>query len=268
MMDDEASRRAIGMRQPVEAAIEDSGERVPAARHHIPARGWLLLVMLFEDHRGQRGRKRQRTEAGDRRRHRDGDGELLEKLPGNAADEGGRHEHGAKHQCDRDQRATDLGHGQQSCLAPALPFGEMPLDILHHDDGIIDHDADRKHEAEQREIVDREAERGHDRKGTNQRHRNGDDRNDRRPPALQEHQHDDHDQHHGLVNRLDQLMHRLRDEFGRIVADIVFETFREFGLQLRHGLGDRVRRGQRIRSRPLRDGERHRRLFKRKLLVV
>ena len=32
------------------------------------------------------------------------------------------------------------------------------LDVLDHDDRVVDHDADREHEAEQREQVDREAE--------------------------------------------------------------------------------------------------------------
>ena len=36
-----------------------------------------------------------------------------------------------------------------------------------------------------------------------------DDRNDRRPPALQKHQHDDDDQRHRLVDRLDQFAGRI-----------------------------------------------------------
>jgi hypothetical protein len=66
-----------------------------------------------------------------------------------------------------------------------MPCSRWPLDILHHHDGVVDHDADREHEAEQSEIVDGEAERRHHRKGADQRHRDRDDRNDRGPPALQ-----------------------------------------------------------------------------------
>ena len=36
---------------------------------------------------------------------------------------------------------------------------EIALDILHHDDGVVDDDADREHEAEQRQIVQRNSER-------------------------------------------------------------------------------------------------------------
>src|SRR6478752_617429 len=99
----------------------------------------------------------------------------------------------------------------------------MPLDVLHHHDGVVDHDAYRQHEAEQRQIVDRETERRHHGEGSDQRYRDGDDRYDRGPPALQEYQHDDDDEQHRLINRLDQFMDGLRDEFGRVVADIVIE---------------------------------------------
>ena len=36
---------------------------------------------------------------------------------------------------------------------------DVALDVLDHDDGVIDHDADGQHQAEQRQRVDREAER-------------------------------------------------------------------------------------------------------------
>ncbi len=39
---------------------------------------------------------------------------------------------------------------------PAL---EIALDILHDDDGVVDDDADRQHQPEQRQIVQRNAER-------------------------------------------------------------------------------------------------------------
>ena len=215
------------MRQPVEAAVEEAGESFPAARDQIPARRRPLLLMRLQDLRGQRRRQRQRAEAGDRGRHRDGDRELLEELPGDAAEERGRHEHRAQHQRDRDQRAADLLHGLERRIAPAHAVAQMPLDVFDHHDGVVDHDADREHEAEQGQIVDREAERRHRGEGADQRHRDRDDRNDRRPPALQEHQHDDDDEQHRLVDGLDQLADGLRDELGRVVADVVVEPLGE-----------------------------------------
>ena len=35
---------------------------------------------------------------------------------------------------------------------------DIALDILHHHDGVVDHDADGEHQAEQRQRVDRKAE--------------------------------------------------------------------------------------------------------------
>ena len=44
------------------------------------------------------------------------------------------------------------------------PWRDVALDVLDHDDGVVDHDADGQHQAEQRQVVEREAERRHDAK--------------------------------------------------------------------------------------------------------
>ena len=74
--------------------------------------------------------------------------------------------------------------GLQALLDPAL-------DVLDDDDRVVDHDADRQHQPEQRQVVQREPEQPHDRERADQRHRDRQQRDDRRPPALQEHEHDD-----------------------------------------------------------------------------
>jgi hypothetical protein len=45
---------------------------------------------------------------------------------------------------------------------------DVPLDVLHHHDGVVDDDTDRQHQSEQRQGVEREAEQVHDREGTDQ----------------------------------------------------------------------------------------------------
>ena len=71
----------------------------------------------------------------------------------------------------------------------------VPLDVLEHDDRVVDHDADREREAQQRHRVQREvehpdqAERGDDR----ERDRGRDDH--RGPEAADEHEHDEHGEH-------------------------------------------------------------------------
>ena len=47
-------------------------------------------------------------------------------------------------------------------LARRKPVLQPALDVLHHHDGVVDHDADRQHQAEQRDVVQAEAEGGHD----------------------------------------------------------------------------------------------------------
>ncbi len=73
-------------------------------------------------------------------------------------------------------------------------FAQLALDVLDDDDRVVDHDADGEHQPEQRQHVDGEAEPLHHREGADQRHGDGDERDDRRPPRLQEQQHDDDDE--------------------------------------------------------------------------
>ena len=58
-------------------------------------------------------------------------------------------------------------------------------------------------------------------KRADQRDGNGDDRDDRRAPGLQEDDDDDDDQHDRLEDRLVDLVDRFGDELGRVVDDLV-----------------------------------------------
>ena len=62
----------------------------------------------------------------------------------------------------------------------ALPVVQMPLDVLHHHDRVVDHQADREHDREQRQQVDREAGHQHQEDRADERDRNRDDRDDHR----------------------------------------------------------------------------------------
>ena len=68
---------------------------------------------------------------------------------------------------------------------------EDVLDRLDHDDGVVDHDADRQHQGQQRDGVGREAQRQHDGEGADQRHRHGDDGNERGAQVAEEDEDDD-----------------------------------------------------------------------------
>ena len=95
---------------------------------------------------------------GDRGRDRDGQRELPIKLTGDAAHERRRHKHRAQHQRDGDDCAADFVHRLPRRVARAQAHRDVMLDVFHHHDGVIDHDADREHEAEKRKVVQRESE--------------------------------------------------------------------------------------------------------------
>src|SRR3546814_1500326 len=75
-----------------------------------------------------------------------------EQLTGGAGDEGHRNEYGEQHQRDGHDRGGDLAHR----LARRLLHRQTrlllhhPLDVLDHDDGVVDDDADREHEGAKR----------------------------------------------------------------------------------------------------------------------
>ena len=109
--------------------------------------------------------QRRRQHDGDEHRQRHGRDDRHRELPvddaGRAAEEGHRHEHRRQHEPDADQRAGDLVHRLACRLERRQPFfAHQALDVLDHDDGIVDQQADGEHHREHRQHVDREAERG------------------------------------------------------------------------------------------------------------
>jgi hypothetical protein len=72
--------------------------------------------------------------------------------------------------------------------------GEPPLDVLldglHHDDRVVDDEADGQHEAEERQVLIENPSRGKT-MNADERHRHRQQRDEGRPEALQEDEHDD-----------------------------------------------------------------------------
>ena len=79
-----------------------------------------------------------------------------------------------------------------------------------------------------------------------ERHRHGDQRNDRGPPRLQEHHHDDDDQQDGFEQRFDDGADRLAHVDRRVVDDAVVDAV---GKRLLERLHRRVGPGPRPRAR-------------------
>src|SRR6202012_2809597 len=150
--------------------------------------------------------------------------ELAEKLPGDARQERGGHEHGAQRQCDRNQRTADLVHGDVSGFGRRHAAFQVAFDVFDHDDGVVDHDADRQHQTEQRQVIQGNAEYIQHGERADQGHRNSDHRNDRGATALQQQEYDaDHEKDRDK-DRLDHLVYRFADEDGGIVDDLVIDA--------------------------------------------
>ena len=179
------------------------------------------MAALQHQH-AQRRRQRQRDDPRDDDRDRDRHRELAVELAGEPAEEGDRHEHGAKRQHDRDDRSRHLAHRLDRGVARRqLVLAHVPLDVLQHDDRVVDDDADRQHHAEQRQRVDRVAERVEAGERSDQRDRNRDERDDRGAPALQKEVDDEEDEQHRFGERLHDLGDRHFDEARRVVRDRV-----------------------------------------------
>ena len=143
--------------------------------------------MWFKQHGSQRRAQRQRVERRDNRRNGDGQCKLAEELARNAADKRTRNEHRAKHQRNGNHRAGHFVHRLECGLARRKPLRQPPLDILHHNNRIVHHNADRQHQAEQRQVVQAEPHARHNGKCPDDGHRHRHQRNHRRTPVLQKH---------------------------------------------------------------------------------
>ncbi len=113
----------------------------------------LLRALRPEEEGGERRGKRERIERGDGRRDRNGQRKLAEKLTRDPAHERRRDEDRAQHERDGDEGATDFIHRLARRVARAQAVLDVMLDGFHHYDGVIDHDADREHDAEERDVV-------------------------------------------------------------------------------------------------------------------
>ena len=133
------------------------------------------------------------------------------------------------------------------------PGLDVALDVLDDDDRVVHHDTNRQHKSKERQVVEREAEQRHEEKCADQRHRNGDDRDDRRSPRLQEEDNDKYDEDDRLTDCLLNSVDRLLDEFGGIIDDVVFQPRWEALGELIHRGLDVLRSRKGVRARPLED---------------
>ena len=116
----------------------------------------------------------------------------------------------------------------------------MPLDVLDHDDGIVNHQTGGKNDSEQCQRINRKSEQFDESKRANQRNRNRDRRNERGPPVLQEEEHHQHHKQDCLDQRSQHLANGIADERRGVESNVIFEPWRKALRQPRqfdpHGL--------------------------------
>ncbi|KAG1400979.1 hypothetical protein G6F59_013106 [Rhizopus arrhizus] len=159
---------------------------------------------------------------------------------------GAQHE---QHQRDRHDRAGHFTHGLVGRRGGRQAFFDVALDVLHHHDRIVDHDADRQHQAEQAQRVDREAQQVQRSEGTDHRHRHRDQREERGTPGLQEQDHHQHHQRNGFQQRVHHGFDTGPHELRGVVFDAVFHARREVLLQFGHRGAHLARDVQRVGAR-------------------
>ena len=128
--------------------------------------------------RAQHRRQRQRDEAGQDDRDRDGHREFAEHAADHAAHQQHRDEHRDQREGDRDDGEADFARALERRLERPHAALDVADDVFQHDDGVVDDEADRKRQRQQRHVVDREIERVHRRAGRDQRNRHRERRND------------------------------------------------------------------------------------------
>ena len=108
-----------------------------------------LMMLALQDQHAQRWCQRQCDQSGDHNGNRDRYRELAIELAGEPAQECDRDEHRRQDEHDRDDRPRDLAHRPDGG-APRIEmlFTHVPLDVLQHDDRVVDDDPDRQHYAE------------------------------------------------------------------------------------------------------------------------
>ena len=205
------------------------------------------------------GHDRERDEQ--RRRHRDRDGqrERAEQLARDVADEGDRQEHRDRRDGRRRDGGRDLADGAQDRLHLVGVADVVALDVLDHDDRVVDHAPDRDRERAERQDVQRVAERLDADERDQHARRDRDRRDERRAHRQQEHEDDEHGEEEAEQALLGERLDRLLD-VGRLVEDDrelgAVEALLEVGEHGEHALRhvDGVRRGK------LRDRDREGRL--------
>jgi hypothetical protein len=219
---DRAQHAAIHVTEALEVALDHRGQAA-------------ALRARLEDLRAQHRDERERDHARDPDRRGDRHAELAEQPPDVALDERDRQEHGHEHERGGDDREADLAAAVHRGEQRRLAFLHASPDVLQHHDGVVHHQADREHEAEQDEDVDGIAEQRHHREGRDDADGDGQRGHERGADVPQEQVDDQQHEREGEAERLEHLEHRRLDERGAVEVDAQLDALRQRRQDFLHG---------------------------------
>ena len=158
---------------PPQRALVEARERAERPVDRVrEARATGVVRQPRREHR----RERQRDERRERDARGEREAELAEQPAEVARQERDRHEHRDQRERRRDHGEADLARAGDRRDERRLAELRAPVDVLEHDDRVVDDETDREHEPEQRQHVDRVTERVHHGQRGDDRHRDRDGR--------------------------------------------------------------------------------------------
>ena len=184
--------------------------------------------MRFQEDGTQCRRQCQRVQC--REGDRDGhcNTELTVERTGRTSHETYRDKHGHHDQCNGNQCTAQFTHGiNRSLTRRFISLVQLGMDTFDHNDGIIDHNRNGKHHGRQCQQVHTKADQFQHKEGSNQRHRNGNGRNQGRTHILQEYVYYDEHQDKGLDQCLDYFVDRSVKEVVGILSHIDLQSRRQ-----------------------------------------
>ena len=110
----------------------------------------------------------------------------------------------------------------------------MAFGGFDNDDGVVNHQSDRQHQAEERKCVQRKPEDWKERECADERDRNGEHGNERRAPALQKDKNDDEDKNQRNDERAHDVLHAFRNSERGVEGNRIVQIRGKGRLELLH----------------------------------
>ena len=156
-----------------------------------------------------------------------GEGELPEERAGQPPLQSDRQVDRRQGDGHGDDRPDQFAGADQGRLHGGFPSADVALDVFQHDDGVVDHEADREDDRQQGEEVHGEPECLHQEDAADQGQRDRHHRDQNRAEGADEEENDDHDDEQRVAERLEHLPDGVRDVVGGVVRHAGLESARQ-----------------------------------------